>query len=72
MFKLVANGTAGPNTVTPINITLRQENDDVNIYLNDSLIAYFEVSNGKVRLNSCVDDGDAEIIATEDGLIKVF
>lgn len=74
MLRLIAN-VPHPSVSTPVYLELKQnENDDeVDILMNGSVIAYFAVTtDGKISLQSCLNLDDKKFVETDEkGLIKV-
>lgn len=61
----------GDSSIKPVNITLEQDDNDVNIRVNGEFIAYFSVENEKISLNLVTVSRSGIFNTTTDGRIKV-
>lgn len=62
-FNLSVKKGTSLNSTPPVEFSLEQEGDEINIIANGSLIAYFRELDGKILLNSCLDDEDCKVFA---------
>jgi hypothetical protein len=72
MITKITTPETQPKDTLSINITLRAENEDVNIYADNDLIAWFEVRNNKIVLHRSYPVKNRNAFLTDaDGYLDV-